>query len=868
MVVGALPPSLAPLLSGSYRNVKPIRHMSSPSPTSRAALACAALLCLASTSHAELYLPPANSFVTTPSGSETIVQLQDTSGSIATAQTTLNNARTAHPSAILVLNLDATTYSVDTTGLVLGSNECLVLSPTTTIQAASSTSTAGYLVQVATGSTNVSISGGTFNGTGANLNCIQVAASTRVNISNLTASNCASNVIQVYGPGQTTFDSELTIANCTISQGTSTYSGISLHNATQAAILDNTISGFTSGSAIYAKNCAYCTIAENTCSSSTNGIYVLGNNNSITDNTCSADGTGIVLAGNAGATSANLCTSNTLNNNTTVAISASGIGDTIFDNVLSGNTATLTLAGSGNNVIARKAALTTGQNYFYPPLVDDQHSTTIVAGKNRTDVTITSNGSTTLSSVQSQYNTARSNNPNNVIVLHLGGTGFVGDSTLTLSSYTCVILTTTIHVNSGVNAISASGASYVSISGGTIDGGNAAKTAITFSSGCFMVQVDGMTIQNFGPITPRGSGTDAVHTSGSGTPFLMTRCTVNQGSNRGLWLESAGYQAVVSRNTFSNFNEDGIDCDAHTATSLIKYNTCSGNYRAGIFVEQGDAYDVLLGNTCTTNHRSGISVWNNGVNSNISPTEYNSVICNICDSSVVGTPSSGSGNSTGYGLETGSQAGSAYQEYVTHNFCFNNEVESNQGTGQQDVDIGQGSGGSTGSVQNYFSDNIVVNNASVNGSNIATSSNGGDVFFNSVVPYEFDPVTMSPVGSGAPIGSTADANTPFGELEFLNATGTGQTLTLTTLPMVAGSYSVQFGYKAYTARGQCTVKIDGTQVGGTIDQYSATTQYPLVTLGTISLSAGAHTIVLTVTGKNASSTAYTITADDFTFVGQ
>ena len=842
--------------------------MSNPYPSSRATLVVAALACLVSTAFATLYVPPANSFVTSPSGNETILQLQDTSGSIATAQTTLNNARTANPSAILILNLNASTYSVGTTGLVLSSNESLILGPSTTIQAASSTSTAGYLVQVATGSKNVSISGGTFNGTGANLNCIQVQASTRVNIASLTASNCAANVIQVYGPGQTTFDSELTIANCTISQGTSTYSGISLHDATQAAVLDNTISGFTNGSGIYARNCAYCTLAENTCTSCSNGIYVAGNNNSVTDNTCNSNATGIVLAGNAGATSANLCTSNTLNNNTTVAISASGIGDTIFDNVLSGNTATLTLAGSGNNVIARKAALTTGQNYFYPPLVDDQHSTTIVAGKARTDLTITSNGSTTLSSVQSQYNTARTNNPNNVIVLHLGGTGFVGDATLTLSSYTCVILTTTIHVNSGVYAISASGASYVSISGGTIDGGNAAKTAITFSSGCSMVQVDGMTIQNFGAITPRGSATDAVHTSGSGTPFLMTRCTVKQGSNRGLWLENPGYQAIVSRNTFSNFNEDGIDCDAHTATSLIKYNTCSGNYRAGIFVEQGDAYDALVGNTCTTNHRCGISVWNNGVSGNISPTQYNSVICNLCDSSVVGTPSGGSGNSTGYGLETGSQEGSAYQEYVAHNFFFNNEVESNQGTGQQDVDIGQGSNGAAGSVQNYYSDNIVTSNASVNGSNIATSPTGGDVFFNSGAPYKFDPVTMSPVGGGATVGSNSDSHTPFGEYEYLNATGTGQTMTLTTPAMVAGTYSVQFGYKAYTARGQCTVKIDGTQVGGTVDEYSSTTQYPLATLGTITLAAGTHTIVLTVTGKNASSSAYTITADDFTFVGQ
>ena len=41
----------------------------------------------------------------------------------------------------------------------------------------------------------------------------------------------------------------------------------------------------------------------------------------------------------------------------------------------------------------------------------------------RTDLTISS---TTIDNVQSQYNSARSSNPNNVIVLHLNGTFTVG----------------------------------------------------------------------------------------------------------------------------------------------------------------------------------------------------------------------------------------------------------------------------------------------------------------------------------------------------------------------------------------------------------------------------------------------------------
>ena len=283
-------------------------------------------------------------------------------------------------------------------------------------------------------------------------------------------------------------------------------------------------------------------------------------------------------------------------------------------------------------------------------------------------------------------------NPSNVIVLHLTGTSYTGDATLTLNSYTCVLLSGTITLNSGVTGITASSQSYISVSGGTIDGGSHTNcTAIDFPTGCSMVQIDGMTIQNFGASTPR-AGSSAVHISSGATPVMVTRCTLNQGSARGLWLESnPAFQSIVSRNTVTNFNMDGIDCDAHTATALVKFNTCNNNLRAGIFVEQGDTYNQLIGNTLMGNHRSGLSVWNNGVNENISTTEYNSAVCNLCDSNLVSSVvSSGSPPSTGYGIETGSQAGDAYQEATSHNLYFNNDVENNQGSGQEDANIGQG----------------------------------------------------------------------------------------------------------------------------------------------------------------------------------
>src|SRR5581483_3353466 len=100
-------------------------------------------------------------------------------------------------------------------------------------------------------------------------------------------------------------------------------------------------------------------------------------------------------------------------------------------------------------------------------------------------------------------------------------------------------------------------------------------------------------------------------------------------------------------------------------------------------------------------------------------------------------------------------------------------------------------------------------------------------------------------------------------------TATGQTITFTTPSMSAGTYQVQMRYKTNTSRGQHSLKIDGAQVGGTLDQYATTQAYLTKTFGNVTFAtAGTHTIVLTVTGKNSAATHFYLTADKFTFVGQ
>ncbi len=135
--------------------------------------------------------------------------------------------------------------------------------------------------------------------------------------------------------------------------------------------------------------------------------------------------------------------------------------------------------------------------------------------------------------------------------------------------------------------------------------------------------------------------------------------------------------------------------------------------------------------------------------------------------------------------------------------------------------------------------------------------------------FNFEAESLSPVGSGATVSISNDTNASGGVIEFLNSTAAGQSITFTTTSMPAGTYQVQLRYKTNVTRGQHTLTVDGIAVGGTLDQYSKTQAYLTANLGTVTLpTTGNHTIVMTVTGKNSAATAFYITADKFTFVGQ
>ena len=132
----------------------------------------------------------------------------------------------------------------------------------------------------------------------------------------------------------------------------------------------------------------------------------------------------------------------------------------------------------------------------------------------------------------------------------------------------------------------------------------------------------------------------------------------------------------------------------------------------------------------------------------------------------------------------------------------------------------------------------------------------------------FEAEAMAVVHSGTGSSLQTDANTSGGQWISLDAENTGSWMEFTTPTVAAGTYTVKMRYKGHSNRGQLTLRVDGTQVGTTLDQYASPSTYPERTFGTVTFgSAATHKLRLTVTGKNSASSGYVLSADRFTFDG-
>src|SRR5204862_1011212 len=133
--------------------------------------------------------------------------------------------------------------------------------------------------------------------------------------------------------------------------------------------------------------------------------------------------------------------------------------------------------------------------------------------------------------------------------------------------------------------------------------------------------------------------------------------------------------------------------------------------------------------------------------------------------------------------------------------------------------------------------------------------------------YVREAESLSFTPTGATTKLETDVNASGGQWISLLADGAGDYIEYTLPSVPAGTYSVRMSYKQHPNRGILQMSVDGTNLGSTLDQYSATVLYPERTFGNVTFaSTGTHVIRLTVTGKNAAAGAFTLSADKFSLI--
>ena len=685
-----------------------------------------------------LYVPPVSSYITNPS--EAVVSLQFANVPLDTVQSQLNAARAANPNSPIVLTLTGV-YWIRTAPLSLPSGTSLALYGTI---AAFPGATATSLISVS-GQTEVAVAGGVLEGNFANLSGIDAEASTKVNIDAVTIRNTGRDGIILVGNGNAVFDSGSAITRCDIAG--SAGNGISVSAITQTLILDNFIHA-NKGIGVQLSS-AHSSITNNEISHNHTGILADANNNLISDNDVSSnEQAGVQLASNSSATA---IMRNIISHNQANGIDFDGSDNLVYDNSLSNQT-DLTDRSTANYVVAHGTPLNaSASTYFYPPTIDNQHTNPILNGVTRLDITVNSED---ISDVQTTYNAAVAANPGNFIVLHMNGTFTLdGTTPLTLSSNTAVILNGIINVTTKISqAITDTNpASFVSISGGTIDlHGQGGITGIYFPS-TTMAYIDHVTVINGGVPTTRTSG-GMIQLQRGGGYNILYRNTVNESGGRCLWTQYANAHYVVMENQLSNCNMDAVDFDSSTSNSYAIGNSSLDNYRYGIFIEQSDSFNKVYGNYTTTRDipsppGHGIGVYNNATSSGTrAVTNGNTAFSNVNDVVANGLRIGSISTATGGVAES------------AHTFFFNNVATNDRSQGILfDTAF-------PGSVENYMSQTVLADN----GTDLSQQNTNG-----AAPPEFFNPPSAINLALNQPAtaSSTSSGSVPANAVDGLAFTG-------------------------------------------------------------------------------------------------
>ena len=132
---------------------------------------------------------------------------------------------------------------------------------------------------------------------------------------------------------------------------------------------------------------------------------------------------------------------------------------------------------------------------------------------------------------------------------------------------------------------------------------------------------------------------------------------------------------------------------------------------------------------------------------------------------------------------------------------------------------------------------------------------------NPPILYQTESLLGASVSSGPPYFAFAWTGFTNGNGTGLSSTKVGNNVAITLNVPAAGTYDVKYAVKMYNSRGMAQLAINGTNFGPVEDQYATTNVWQEFDLGTVALAAGNQVFQFTVTGKNASSSGYSLTWD-------
>jgi len=633
-----------------------------------------------------LYVPPPDGVILDPA--ETPIKLIFESASLSEIQSQLDDARMYDPDSPIVLTLIGN-FMVTNSPLTLPSRTSLRLYGA--IEAAPD-ATAPSLIAII-GQRKVAVAGGVLDGHSRSLAGIDAEGSAQVNIDAVTIKDTGQDGLRFSGNGNTVWNSGSAITRCNISNAGG--NGIAVSSITQALLLDNFV--HDNAAAGIQLGAAHSSVVNNVIQNNGAGIGVDGSDNLISDNEIRGNrGIGVSLLSS---TTHTVVLRNLVADNSTSGVDLDGSNNLVYLNTFD-NAVDLSERASSNWVVPGlprplEAPLS---KYFYPPTIDNRHASPVMNDRDRFDVQVDSSESPATSQVQSIYDDARQQHPDEVIVLTLSGEFTADGVPLTLQSYTAVIIEGAIIVPSPsslshvITAVDPS--EFIAISGGLIDLGGRSMEGI-FLPGTTLAHIEQVSVVRGGQRDVR-AGKGMIHLQHGGGYNLIRANRVDQSGGRCIWTQNNGSRYVVLENYLTNCNMDAVDFDSATSNSVAMGNFSGDNRRYGVFIEQSDSFNKVYGNFTTTrgipgNPGHGVGIYNNATTAGTrAVTDKNTVFCNT--SEVIAN-----------GFRVGSVAVAGGRAETAHTYLFNNVVRNAGDAIVFDTQFSR-------SVENYFSQTVFEGN--------------------------------------------------------------------------------------------------------------------------------------------------------------